>query len=189
MPMTEIKTDKDLAKLPEGTLAELLDGEIFMVPAPIPEHQRISRKLLIVLSEYVELNSLGECFDSLIDVLLDEHNVVQPDLIFISKERSSIIQRTRVEGAPDWVAEILSEGNAYHDLKTKKKLYEKHGVKEYWILDPMERSIEIFSNGESGFKLCASATSGSISSLLFRDFSVDLERIFGKPDSISQFQI
>ncbi|MBM9502404.1 Uma2 family endonuclease [Leptospira sp. 201903071] len=189
MPMTEFKTDKDLAKLPEGTLAELLDGEIFMVPAPIPEHQRISGELHFYLMQFVRKNQNGITLASPIDVLLDEYNVVQPDLIFIAKERSSIIQRTRVEGAPDWVAEILSEGNAYHDLKTKKKLYEKHGVKEYWILDPMERSIEVFSNGESGFQLVVSATTGKVSSVFLKDFSVDLERIFGKPESISQFQI
>ncbi|PJZ59223.1 Uma2 family endonuclease [Leptospira barantonii] len=182
MPMTDLKTDKDFAELPEGTLAELLDGEIIMVPAPIPEHQRISGKLYTYLLRYVERNQLGEIFFSPIDVFLDEHNVVQPDLIFISKARSSIIREKRIEGAPDWVAEILSEGNAYHDLKTKKKLYEKHGVSEYWIVDPMERSVEVFSNGESGFKLVASATSGKISSVVLEGFFIEIEPLFTKPE-------
>ncbi|EMY13937.1 putative restriction endonuclease [Leptospira weilii str. Ecochallenge] len=181
MHTTELKTDKDLVQLPEGTLAELLDGEIFMVPAPVPEHQRVSGKLYAILLNFVENRSLGEVFYSLIDVFLDEHNVVQPDLIFIAKARNAIIQEKRIEGAPDWVAEILSEGNAYHDLKTKKKLYEKHGVREYWIVDPMERSVEIYQNGTSGFTLIASADSGTVESKILDGFSLEVQSLFTKP--------
>ncbi|EMN27570.1 putative restriction endonuclease [Leptospira kirschneri serovar Mozdok] len=180
MSITDLKTEKDFAKLPEGTLAELLEGEIFMVPAPIPEHQRVSGKLYSSLLQYLEQNKLGEVFFSPIDVFLDEHNVVQPDLIFISQARSFIIQEKRIEGAPDWIAEILSEGNAYHDLKTKKRLYEKHGVLEYWIVDPIERSVEVYRNGESGFTLFSSVNSGKIVSALLDGFSVEIDSIFTK---------
>ncbi len=180
--MTDLKTDQDFAELPEGTLAELLEGEIFMVPAPIPEHQRISGKLYAFLLQYVERKNLGEIFFSPIDVFLDEHNVVQPDLVYISEEKRSIIGEKRIEGAPDWIAEILSEGNAYHDLKTKKKLYERHGVAEYWIVDPMERSVEVYRNGESGFKLITSSTSGKIESSVLDGFSVEIDRIFTRPE-------
>ncbi|WP_078130312.1 Uma2 family endonuclease [Leptospira alexanderi] len=181
MPMTEFKTDKDLAKLPEGTLAELLDGEIFMVPAPIPEHQRVSAELHFSLMEYVRKQNNGIALASPIDVYLDEHNVVQPDLIFISKTRALIIQEKRIEGAPDWIAEILSEGNAYHDLKTKKKLYEKHGVREYWIVDPMERSVEVYQNGTSGFTLLVSVDSGTVESKILGGFSLEVQSLFTKP--------
>ncbi len=102
-----------------------------MVPAPIPEHQRVSGKLYSSFLQYLERNELGEVFFSPIDVFLDEHNIVQPDLIFISQTRSFIIKKKKSKGS-DWIAEILLEGNAYHDLRTKKKLYEKHGVLEYW---------------------------------------------------------
>ncbi len=180
--MTDLKTDQDFAELPEGTLAELLEGEIFMVPAPIPEHQRISGKLYAFLLQYVERKNLGEIFFSPIDVFLDEHNVVQPDLVYISEEKRSIIGEKRIEGAPDWIAEILSEGNAYHDLKTKKKLYERHGVAEYWIVDPMERSVEVYRNGESGFKLITASTSGKIESSVLDGFSVEIDRIFTRPE-------
>ncbi|EMN00277.1 putative restriction endonuclease [Leptospira noguchii str. 1993005606] len=181
MSITDVKTEKDFAKLPEGTLAELLEGEIFMVPAPIPEHQRVVLKFSNALFNYLEHKKLGEVFFSPIDVYLDEHNVVQPDLLFISQARSFIIQEKRIEGAPDWIAEILSEGNAYHDLKTKKKLYEKHGVLEYWIVDPMERSVEVYRNGESGFTLFSSASSGKISSSILEGFWIELDRLFSKP--------
>ncbi|MCG6168762.1 Uma2 family endonuclease [Leptospira sanjuanensis] len=181
MPMTDLKTGKDFALLPEGTLAELLDGEIVMVPARIPEHQRVSGKLFTLLLPCVERKKLGEIFFSPIDVFLDEHNVVQPDLVYISNAKNSIIGEKRIEGAPDWVAEILSEGNAYHDLKTKKKLYEKYGVREYWIVDPMERSVDVYSNGEGGFKLIASASSGKITSTVLEGFFVEIESLFTKP--------
>ncbi|EKP05478.1 putative restriction endonuclease [Leptospira kirschneri str. 2008720114] len=180
MSITDLKTEKDFAKLPEGTLAELLEGEIFMVPAPIPEHQRVSAELHFSLMQYVRKKTNGVALASLIDVFLDEHNVVQPDLIFISQARSFIIQEKRIEGAPDWIAEILSEGNAYHDLKTKKRLYEKHGVLEYWIVDPMERSVEVYRNGESGFTLFSSVNSGKIVSALLDGFSVEIDSIFTK---------
>ncbi len=180
--MTDLKTDQDFAELPEGTLAQLLEGEIFMVPAPVPEHQRVSGKLFTRLLQYVERKNLGEIFFSPIDVFLDEHNVVQPDLVYISEEKRSIIGEKRIEGAPDWIAEILSEGNAYHDLKTKKKLYERHGVAEYWIVDPMERSVEVYRNGESGFKLITSSTSGKIESSVLDGFSVEIDRIFTRPE-------
>ncbi|MCH1912437.1 Uma2 family endonuclease [Leptospira noguchii] len=180
MSITDVKTEKDFVKLPEGTLAELLEGEIFIVPAPIPEHQRVVLKFSNVLSNYLEGNKLGEVFFSPIDVYLDEHNVVQPDLLFISQARSFIIQEKRIEGAPDWIAEILLEGNTYHDLKTKKKLYEKHGVLEYWIVDPMERSVEVYRNGESGFTLFSSVSSGKIASVLLDGFSVEIDSIFTK---------
>ncbi|EMY77758.1 putative restriction endonuclease [Leptospira weilii serovar Ranarum str. ICFT] len=106
--------------------------------------------------------------------------MVQPDLIFISKAKSAIIRQKRIEGAPDWIAEILSEGNAYHDLKTKKKLYEKHGVEEYWIVDPMERSVEVYQNSESGFKLISSANSGLVASAVLDGFSIEIDRLFTK---------
>jgi Uma2 family endonuclease len=123
--------------LPEGTLAELIDGTLYMSPAPSPKHQRIVGRIFTQLSSYVLENNLGEVFLSPCDVFFDEHsNAVQPDLIFISSQNSSLVGQEAIHGAPDLLIEVLSPGNSNHDLIRKKGLYEKFGVKEYWIIDP-----------------------------------------------------
>ena len=125
--------------LPEGTLAELLNGVIYMSPSPVRDHQRIVLKLSSAIHQFVEKNNLGEVNVAPFDVYLDEQkNAVQPDLVFIAKENLSIIQE-HIHGVPDLIVEVLSEGNKSHDLKTKKELYEKFGVKEYWIVDPSSK--------------------------------------------------
>ena len=123
--------------LPDGTLAELIDGSIYMSPAPTPKHQRIIGKLFRVLTDFVEKKKLGEIFFSPCDVFLDETaNAVQPDIIFISSDNSSLVGEDAIHGVPDMLFEVLSPGNSQHDLVRKKELYQKFQVKEYWIINP-----------------------------------------------------
>jgi len=104
---------------------------------------------------------------------------VQPDIIFVSKERLSIIGDKNVEGAPDLVVEVLSPSTAYYDLKHKKTVYAASGVKEYWIADPIEKSIEVFANKGREFALDNRAVSGQTArSKLLEGFTVALEKIF-----------
>lgn len=128
--------------LPEGTLAEVIENTLYMSPTPIKEHQRILRKLSTQLDLFVTEKNLGEIFYGPFDVFLDENsNAVQPDLLFISNENSHIIDAFQtVHGVPDLIIEVLSPGNKQHDTVTKKDLYEKFGVKEYWIVDPETKS-------------------------------------------------
>ena len=123
--------------LPEGTLAEIIDGSIYMSPAPTPKHQRIVGKLYRVLTDYIERSNLGEVFISPCDVFFDEAaNAVQPDLIILLRENSSFIGEDAIHGVPDMLLEVLSPGNPGHDLIRKKELYQKFAVKEYWVIDP-----------------------------------------------------
>ncbi|HWR90187.1 MAG TPA: Uma2 family endonuclease, partial [Dissulfurispiraceae bacterium] len=115
-----------------------------------------------------------------IDVYLSETNTLQPDIIFIAKERLFIIGEKKIEGAPDLVIEILSPANAYYDLRTKKDVYEQSGVREYWIVDPIQKGIEVYVNRESRFELASSMRGkGEINSHILPDFTVILDRIFG----------
>ncbi|MBP7864520.1 MAG: Uma2 family endonuclease [Acidobacteria bacterium] len=109
--------------LPEGTPGQLLGGEVVMTPAPTPYHQVVSRRLEFALLRFVEDNGSGQVFDSPLDVFLSDGDVLQPDLLFIARERESIIGPARVEGAPDLVVEILSPGSAYDDLRRKYRIY------------------------------------------------------------------
>ena len=124
--------------LPEGTLAEIINGSIQMSPAPTPSHQSIVRELAYSILTYIKLHRKNDhIFFAPCDVFLDEQlNAVQPDIIFISASKASIIRDEAIHGVPDLIIEVLSPGNANHDLITKKEVYQKFGVQEYWVVTP-----------------------------------------------------
>lgn len=172
-------TYEDYVRLPEGSPYQLIGGDLIMVPAPAPYHQRISRKIEFMLLQHVEKNDLGEVFYSPIDVYFCEEDTFQPDIIFILKERSNIIGETKIEGAPDLVIEILSPSTAYYDLGRKYKVYEKAGVKEYWLIHPDRKTIEIYINRGDKFQLIqAVEEAGIVKSELLEGFEVALAKIF-----------
>src|SRR4030066_1697600 len=146
-------TYEDYLQNPEDQRYELIEGELIMSPSPIPKHQRISGKIDFILRKFVTENNIGEVFYAPCDVYLDEENVVQPDILFISEERTHIIGKTHIQGAPDLAVEILSESTAYTDLMKKKRLYARFGVKEYWIVDPDGKTIELHCLKEGVFVL------------------------------------
>lgn len=130
--------------LPEGTLAELIDNTIYMSPAPKFNHQKTSRTIAHQLENLILDGGLGEVISAPFDVYLDKtSNAVQPDIVVVLKQNDGIIDRQgSIHGVPDLLIEILSEGNEKNDTVRKKELYEKFGVKEYWIVDPeSKRSI------------------------------------------------
>ena len=156
--------------LPEGTLAELIDGIIYMSPSPVTNHQRIVRKLLNKMSDFVELNNLGEMFVSPYDVYLDQHsNAVQPDVIYVAKDNAHIVE-DHIHGVPDLLIELLSPGNKTHDTVKKKNLYEKFGVKEYWIIDPASMESVGFVLEEGKYTEIAQLTNKIDSRLLQKEF-------------------
>jgi Uma2 family endonuclease len=147
-------TYEDYLKTSDDQRYELIEGElIIMTPAPVPYHQWLSQNLGFELKEFVKKNNLGKVFLAPCDVHLDEENVLQPDILFASNERAGIIGEKNIQGAPDLVIEVLSESNAYNDLVKKKKIYARFGVKEYWIVDPLEKNVDIYSLKDSVFIL------------------------------------
>lgn len=179
IPKKEKYTYEDYAKLPEGAPYQLIGEELIITPAPMPYHQIVWRKIVSLLTQYVEKNNLGEILYSPIDVYFTEEDVFQPDIIFISKERLNIIGETKIEGAPDLIIEILSPSTAYYDLGRKYEIYEKSGVKEYWIVHPERKSIEIYQNESGQFKLVQTAKeTGTINSPFLKGLELNLEKIF-----------
>jgi Uma2 family endonuclease len=127
--------------LPEGTLCQLINNALVMSPAPLDTHQKILGKIFAKLFTKIEERNLGELRVAPYDVHLDAENIFQPDIVFVGKENINKIKERGLYGAPDLVIEILSPGNKKFDKRDKKDIYEKHGVKEYWIIDPADKQV------------------------------------------------
>ncbi|NPV80578.1 MAG: Uma2 family endonuclease [Firmicutes bacterium] len=137
-------TYEDYCRIPFGERYELVEGDLRkMTPAPSVFHQKVSGRIERALRHWVEDHDLGEVYYSPIDVVLSEHNVVQPDILYISRERLGIIKDACIQGAPDLVVEILSPSTAELDRVTKRRIYGRYGVREFWIVDHEGRSIEV----------------------------------------------
>ena len=131
--------------MPEGTYCQLINDVLIMSPAPTPNHQSTSGIIYGKISKIVKKQKLGKVFYSPIDVYLNDKNVFQPDIIFILKDRTGIIDwKKGIVGAPDLVIEILSKGNEKYDMTEKKNAYEQSGVNEYWLIDPQTKWCEGF---------------------------------------------
>lgn len=135
-----------------GKKLQLVGGEFFMTPAPKTYHQDVSRNLEFILQNFVVKYNLGKIYYAPTDVFLSDEDVVQPDILFISKQRRHIIKKAYIKGAPDLVVEILSETTKKLDLHVKRTLYAKYGVKEYWIVDPDKKKVEILHLGKRGYE-------------------------------------
>ncbi|MFH1562195.1 MAG: Uma2 family endonuclease [Nitrospirota bacterium] len=159
---------------------EVIGGRLSMVPAPIPHHQQISRKLERILEDFVIDNDLGEVFDAPCDVVFSKTDVVQPDIFFISKHRLYIINKTNIKGAPDLIIEILSPISTGRDKVIKKKLYADHKVKEYWVVDPRGKTVQIYSLVGALYEISGSYKEPDeiVKSELLKGLSFTLKEIF-----------
>ena len=179
-PMIKYRV-RDYMSIPDGDERryELIDGELMLAPAPIPTHQMIVLELVYILKEFVERHGLGRVFISPIDVLLSEHDVVQPDILFISAERLHIVGERNIQGAPDLVIEVLSPSTTERDRVLKSSSYLRFGVPEYWIVDPAERTIEVMRAGQTEFDTLRVYTEGTFAeSPTFPGLLIDVSSIF-----------
>ena len=145
--------DELVAELPETNQPhELWEGELIMSPAPSFFHQKIAFRLQRALHDWVVAHSLGEVVGAPIDMVLSPHNVAQPDVAFIARDRLHIIQRV-IMGPADFVAEIISLGGRSRDRIEKRDLYEQYGVKEYWIIDPEPETVDVLVLGNGRYDL------------------------------------
>ena len=172
-------TYEDYAKTPDDERWELIDGELIEMPSSTVPHQRVSMKAGTRLSVFVESGGLGEVFHAPIDVVLADTVVVQPDLVFVSNERADIITNANIQGAPDLVVEIRSPSTAGHDEVTKRALYERYGIPEYWMADPQAQTVNVLLLGENGYELAGIYTRGqTLNSPSLEGFSLNLDDIF-----------
>jgi Uma2 family endonuclease len=177
---TSVKyTYQDYFRLPDENRYEIIDGDLFLTPAPGIEHQRISARLMFILIRHIRVHGSGEILSAPCDVVLTQTDVVQPDLLFISQERREIAGESSISAAPDLVVEILSKSTERRDRGIKSELYERTGVVELWIVDPWTKRVEIFRRSEG--KLQPHAAFGFSETLLtptFPGLEIPLAEVF-----------
>ena len=166
-------TVEDYLQLEEGLLAQLIDGELIMSPAPTTLHQRVLRRLYDLFNQIEQ----GEIFFSPIDLYLNEKNVLQPDLIFITEDNKSIITERGIEGPPEIVVEVISPSNSFVDRNSKKRKYLEFGVREYWIVDPGNKTLEVYTDNLDKPYLYLSGE-GEVHSTVLKELKFDLAQVF-----------
>lgn len=173
-------TEADYQLLEEGAPFQLINGDLIMSPAPTSYHQILSARLFKVVDAFLDkINSEGICLYSPLDVVLDDENIFQPDLIYISAERKKELLQDRIMGAPDLIIEILSPSTAYYDLRQKKDFYERFGVKEYLIIDPLRHDAEVYNLVNEQFELTQKEKqTGTIHLTTLPGLEIDLLKLF-----------
>lgn len=171
-------TLKDYLELGEECWYQLIDGQLVMSPSPSLKHQITIGKVFKVLDAFAETIS-GLAVLSPIDIYFDDRNVLQPDVLLVSKERKNILSERGLEGAPDLIVEVLSISNSTYDRYEKKKKYCQFGVLEYWLIDPVNETIEVFSLQEDlELPKIYATSSGTFYSLQFPNLKVTMEQLF-----------
>jgi Uma2 family endonuclease len=179
-------TYTDLLALPEdGKRHELIDGEHYVTPSPTLRHQLVLGHLHLELAAFVEANGLGQVFFAPLDVVFSDFDVVEPDLLFVARERFETLEKACVRGAPDLVVEVLSPTTRRTDATKKRRLFEKFGVAEYWMIDPDSEWVEVHRAGPGGAdwlhvaaRLVRECGDGPLTSPLFPGFALKLDRLF-----------
>lgn len=158
VPLLEVNeniwTYEDYRGLPDDRKTyQIIGGRLLMTPAPSTRHQDICRDLGFIIWSFVKEHHSGKVYNAPIDVIFSSVNVVQPDLVFISKNRLKTIKEKGIFGAPDWIIEILPPSSDKIDIKLKRDLYQRFGVREYWIVYPDEEKVEVYLLREARYKL------------------------------------
>jgi Uma2 family endonuclease len=153
-------TYADLVATPaDGKRYEIIDGKLYVNASPSTYHQQVSRRLQYQLYTQIELTGRGQVIDAPMDVLLGVNDIVEPDLIVILQARRAIIKEPNIQGAPDLLVEILSPSTRGVDRGEKRRLYERSGVPEYWLVDPETNTVDqlVLERGRYGLARCREA--------------------------------
>ena len=172
-------THADLLTAPDdGKRREILDGEIFVTPSPIADHQTIVLNFAFALRSYLLDHPIGKVYIAPLDVIFTEFDVLEPDLLFVLNEHRATV-KDWVRGAPDLVVEVLSPTTASRDRGIKLRAYARFGVLEYWIADPEVRAVEVYRLKRKGYELARTLEEGSnLTSTLLPQFTLQISAVF-----------
>ena len=177
-PKGKVWTYEDYLRLGDEKRYEVINGRLEEMPAPGLEHQRIISRIILIMRGFSDEGNLGEVLPAPFDVILSETVVVQPDIVFISNETLKDVKQGRLFGPPDLVVEVVSPSSYARDRYEKFSLYEKYGVREYWIVLPRERVIEVWCLKDGKYVLHSVAVgSGEVESCVLKGFKVKVEEV------------
>ena len=166
----------------DGQRHELIDGEHYVTPSPHVKHQAVSGNLHFMIRSWLEQHPVGRIFYAPFDVVFTNVDVVEPDLLYLSDERATrFLTEKHVTGAPDLVIEIGSPGTRKRDETIKRRLYERTGVPEYWVVDPLGETIRVYRNqdGQFGRPLELTSEAGHVlTTPQFAGLELPLRKIF-----------
>ena len=135
----------------DGKRHEIIDGEHYVTPSPNLRHQQLVGRLHVEIAVYLKAHPLaGEVFLSPLDVVLSHYDVVEPDLLFVAGDQASIMTEKNIQGPPALVVEVLSKSTRKRDAQTKRRLFERTGVREYWLVDPELDTVQVFRPSPEG---------------------------------------
>jgi Uma2 family endonuclease len=180
-------TYDDYVNFPDdGKRHEIIDGEHYLTPSPNTKHQVVVGNLHLSIGAYLRGRPIGLVLLAPFDVVFSNFDVVEPDLLYISRARMDVLTKAHVRGAPDLVVEILSPGTRRKDALIKRKLYERFGVQEYWIVDPERDVVKIHRRTGDLFGSALELSAGQDEALttpLLPDWSAPLREVFASPVS------
>ncbi len=160
---------------------EVINGRLYMVPAPTPFHQAVAFRLARALDEFVAKRQLGYVLTAPCDVVLSQTDVLQPDVFFVSRERRFVIGEQNIWGAPDLVIEVLSPATQERDRIAKLAVYARYGVREYWLVDPADRTVAVLHWTASGYETAGVYDESAVlESPLLTDLRLPLAGVFEK---------
>lgn len=167
----------------DGVRRELIDGELFVTPSPFIRHQRLVLRLTTALANHLELHpGQGEVFGSPLDVVMTPYDVVEPDVLVVLGDQLEILTDKHIHGAPGIVIEILSKGTRKRDLTLKRRLFDREGVREYWIVDPEGSTVAVYRRAADGtMPLAATLAARNAEALttpLLPGWNLPLDRLF-----------
>lgn len=171
MPTTERDTRltyDDFVRFPDdGLRHELINGVHYVTPSPVTRHQQLSGRLHLAIGSYLEAHpEAGHLFYAPFDVIFSRWDVVEPDLIFVAADQLEILTDANVHGAPALVIEILSPGTRKRDLGIKRELFDRGGVREYWVVDPKLEDVAVYRRHADGRLVPAGALTAADGSML-----------------------
>ena len=166
----------------DGKRHELIDGEHYVTPSPNTRHQQVSGKLHLLIGSWLETHPIGRIFYAPYDVVFSDFDVVEPDLVYLSNERAAeVLTPLHARGVPELVIEILSKSTRKRDETIKRRLYERTGVTEYWVVDPVIDVVRVHRRVHDRFATpieFAREAGDVLTTLLLPGLDMPLERIF-----------
>ena len=170
-------TEKDYYEMPDDVRVELIDGEIYYMASPTLTHQRLIISIAGKIGDFIDSHK-GPCqvlYDFDTRLFSDEDTIVRPDISVIC-DKDKLTER-RCEGPPDWIIEVVSKSNASNDYVRKTNLYDRAGVKEYWIVDPAEKTVYVYHFGTEDFRVKHYSFRDRVPAGIYEDFTIDFSEI------------